>query len=157
MLIAFIYIIMVRCYFLANASPIQPHRTRPVYQLVRDNSVDLIGSDRDTTDKEGSLTDLNDVRPRRPVAQSMRRRAIQSANSGVEQPKNSSPGQSPRRSDTFDNLSSSQTLSFCPGNCCCIHPIHPTPYICRFPSIPIFFDVMADIGFVTMQEPVRSS
>ncbi|XP_046463501.1 GRAM domain-containing protein 4-like isoform X1 [Daphnia pulex] len=82
----------------ANASPGSQHKT--VHRLVNESSVDLTGSDRDT-DKEGSLTDLNDVvRPRRSVAQSIRRRAMQSAKSGAElqeQPSNSCPGQTPRR------------------------------------------------------------
>jgi len=100
MLNAFICIEILLSNFLANASPGSHHKTAPVHKLVKDNSVDLTGSDRDT-EKEGSLTDLNDVvRPRRSVAQSIRRRAMQSAQSGVEQPLNSSPGQTPRRSDT---------------------------------------------------------
>lgn len=58
------------------------------------------GSDRDT-DKEGSVTD-DSYRPRRP-ATSIRRRALQSANSSnvIEQPMNSSPGQTPRRSSSL--------------------------------------------------------
>ena len=148
MYITFIYIIVIRRYFVANSSPLL-HRTGPAYNLVmKDNSVDLTGSDRDT-DKEGSLSDLNDIGSRRPVAQSMRRWAIHSANSGIEQPKNSSPGQTPRRSDTFDNLSPFQTLSFCPGNCCCIHPIRPNVNrICRFSSIAIFFDVTDEWSWI---------
>lgn len=88
--------------FVANASPGSQHKT--VNRLVNESSVDLTGSDRDT-DKEGSLTDLNDVvRPRRSVAQSIRRRAMQSAKCGAElqeQSSNSCPGQTPRRSDTY--------------------------------------------------------
>uniref|UniRef100_A0A0P5XC50 GRAM domain-containing protein n=1 Tax=Daphnia magna TaxID=35525 RepID=A0A0P5XC50_9CRUS len=77
----------------ANASPTSQGKAA-ARKLVRDTSVDLTGSDRDT-DKEGSLTD--DGAPRRPVAHSMRRRAIHSANSDTVQPMNSSPTQTPRR------------------------------------------------------------
>lgn len=86
--------------FSANASPTSQGKAA-ARKLVRDTSVDLTGSDRDT-DKEGSLTD--DGAPRRPVAHSMRRRAIHSANSDTVQPMNSSPTQTPRRSDTFVNV-----------------------------------------------------
>lgn len=77
-----------------NASPVPHHRT--LIQTVVKDSMEG-GSDRDT-DKEGSVTDDSYLRPRRPA--SIRRRALQSANSSnvVEQPMNSSPGQSPRRS-----------------------------------------------------------
>ena len=75
-----------------NASPVPHHKT--LSQAAIMDSLDQGGSDRDT-DKEGSVTD--DSRPRRPVT-SIRRRVLQSANSSnVEQPTNSSPGQTPRR------------------------------------------------------------
>ncbi|XP_057368789.1 GRAM domain-containing protein 4-like isoform X2 [Daphnia carinata] len=77
----------------ANASPTSQGKAT-ARKLVKDASVDLTGSDRDT-DKEGSLTD--DGAPRRQVAHSMRRRAIHSANSDNVQPINSSPTQTPRR------------------------------------------------------------
>jgi hypothetical protein len=99
---AHILLLLLCVRFVANASPGSQHKT--VHRLANESSVDLTGSDRDT-DKEGSLTDLNDVvRPRRSVAQSIRRRAMQSAKSGAElqeQPSNSCPGQTPRRSDTY--------------------------------------------------------
>lgn len=88
-----------------SPSPATRHKML-VHSFVAKDSFDLAGSDRET-DKDGSVTE--DSRTRRPLANSIRRRALQSSTSGhseqaqqqqqpqQQQPMNSSPGTTPRR------------------------------------------------------------